>query len=74
MRVKFIKETVLHPSCKPVKVNQKMVLKSNIAEKLWRKGSVEILGSHNFKPKDENKSIEKVEKKEKLNNNPKLTK
>ncbi len=76
MRVKFIKETVLHPECKPAKVNQQMVLKSNVAEKLWRKGSVEILDAHDFKPKDEKKSIEKVEKKEKLNNNnnPKLTK
>lgn len=76
MRVKFIKRTVLHPGCKPVKANQEMVLKSNVAEKLWRKGSVEILGTHDFKAKDETKSIEKVEKKEKLNNNnnPKITK
>jgi len=70
MKVKFIKEVSLHPKLKPTKINQVMDLKSNVAEKLWRNGSIEILESHNFKvEKEEKKTTKKVIKKEKINNN-----
>jgi hypothetical protein len=70
MKVKFLKETVLHPNCKPAKINQTMELKSNVAKKLWRKGSIEILDPHNFEvKKEEKKTTKKVIKEEKINNN-----
>tara|TARA_R100001510_G_C7627490_1_gene187045 strand:- start:539 stop:766 length:228 start_codon:yes stop_codon:yes gene_type:complete len=72
MKVRFIKETSLHPKCKPTKINQVMDLKSNVAEKLWRNGSIEILDPHNFEvKKEEKKTTKKLEKKEnKEKNNP----